>query len=152
MQTKPGFDPNQLVRAAVAGDRDALDRLMGYLRDDVYRLALRTLGHPADAEDAAQEALIQILTALATFRGEASVRTWAFRIAIRHYMRFRKGRYEMLVENFASIDQVIDAHTQRRRGKRCGTAEHPGTDAGQDRKGSGECGRSSGGGSGSDRG
>ena len=112
MQTKPGFDPNQLVRAAVAGDRDALDRLKGYLRDDVYRLALRTLGHPADAEDAAQEALIQILTALATFRGEASVRTWAFRIAIRHYMRFRKGRYEMLVENFASIDQVIDAHTQ----------------------------------------
>ena len=112
MPTESEFDPNALVRSAVAGDRHALDRLMAFLRDDVYRLALRTLGHPTDAEDAAQEALIQILTGLATFRGDASVRTWAFRIAIRHYMRFRKGRYEAMVEDFGSIDQVIEAYQQ----------------------------------------
>lgn len=99
-----------LARAAVKGDRNALEQLMAILRDDVYHLALRTLGHPADAEDAAQEALIQIITNLSAFRGEASVRTWAFRIAIRHYMRFRRSRYEALVDGFASIDQVIGMH------------------------------------------
>jgi RNA polymerase sigma factor (sigma-70 family) len=112
MRPEPGLDPNNLVRAAVGGDPKALDQLMAYLRDDIYRLALRVLGHPADAEDAAQEVLIQILTALATFRAEASVRTWAFRIAIRHYMRFRKGRYESQIEDFGSIDQVINAYQQ----------------------------------------
>ncbi len=105
-----GEDPNAVARAAIAGDREALDRLVALLRDDVYHLALRTLGHPADAEDAAQEALIQIITALATFRGDASIRTWAFRIAIRHYMRFRRGRYEALVEDFSSIDRIIEMH------------------------------------------
>lgn len=105
-------DPNAVARAAIAGDREALDRLVGLLRDDVYRLALRTLGHPADAEDAAQEALIQIITGLSTFRGDASVRTWAFRIAIRHYMRFRRGRYEALVDDFSSIDRIIEMHDQ----------------------------------------
>lgn len=104
-------DPNELARSAAAGSQDALDRLMMVLRDDIYHLALRILGHPEDAEDAAQEALILILTSLSTFRGDASIRTWAFRIAIRHYMRFRKGRYEMLVTDFGSIDQVIGAHT-----------------------------------------
>lgn len=103
-------NPNEVARAAIAGDRDALDRLVGILRDDVYHLALRTLGHPADAEDAAQEALIQIITGLSTFRGDASIRTWAFRIAIRHYMRFRRGRYEALVDDFSSIDGVIGMH------------------------------------------
>jgi RNA polymerase sigma factor (sigma-70 family) len=110
MPPSPGPDPSALARSAVAGDRDALEQLMALLRDDVYRLALRTLGHPADAEDAAQEALIQIMTGLSTFRGEASIRTWAFRIAIRHYMRFRKSRYEALVEDFGSVDRVIAAH------------------------------------------
>jgi RNA polymerase sigma factor (sigma-70 family) len=103
-------DPNALVRAAIAGDQAALVKLVDLLRDDVYRLAMRMLGHPADAEDAAQEALIQIVTSLSSFRGESSVRTWAFRIASRHYMRFRVGRYESMVESFDSIDRVMASY------------------------------------------
>jgi RNA polymerase sigma factor (sigma-70 family) len=103
-------DGNELARKAVAGDDAALAQLVDLLRGDVYRLALRMLGHPADAEDAAQEALVQIVTSLASFRGESSVRTWAFRIASRHYMRFRVGRYESMVESFDSIDQVMALH------------------------------------------
>jgi RNA polymerase sigma factor (sigma-70 family) len=98
---------NELARAAVAGDRVALERLVELLQADVYRLALRMLSHPEDAEDAAQEALIQILTSLSTFRAESSLRTWAFRIASRHYMRFRTGKYESMVAGFDSIDQVM---------------------------------------------
>jgi RNA polymerase sigma factor (sigma-70 family) len=104
------FDPNALARAAVAGDQTALLKLVEPLRHDVFRLAMRMLGHPADAEDAAQEALIQIVTSLSSFRGESSVRTWAFRIACRHYMRFRAGRYESMVEGFESIDRVMASY------------------------------------------
>lgn len=106
-ESRSPVDPNDLARAAIAGDQAALVALLELLRNDVYRLALRMLGHPSDAEDAAQEALIQIVTGLSSFRGESSVRTWAFRIASRHYMRFRVGRYESMVEGFDSIDQVM---------------------------------------------
>ncbi len=101
---------NDLVRAAVGGDPSALEKLIDLLKNDVYRLAMRMLGHPQDAEDAAQEALTQIVTSLASFRGESSVRTWAFRIASRHYMRFRVGRYEAMVEGFDSIDGVMSQY------------------------------------------
>jgi RNA polymerase sigma factor (sigma-70 family) len=103
-------DPNALARAAIAGEQAALLKLVELLRHDVFRLAMRMLGHPADAEDAAQEALIQIVTSLSSFRGESSVRTWAFRIACRHYMRFRAGRYESMVEGFDSIDRVMASY------------------------------------------
>jgi len=103
-------DPNALARAAIAGEQSALLKLVELLRHDVFRLAMRMLGHPADAEDAAQEALIQIVTSLSSFRGESSVRTWAFRIACRHYMRFRAGRYESMVEGFESIDRVMASY------------------------------------------
>src|SRR5579862_3344268 len=103
-------DPNALARAAIAGEQSALLKLVELLRHDVFRLAMRMLGHPADAEDAAQEALIQIVTSLSSFRGESSVRTWAFRIACRHYMRFRAGRYESMVEGFGSIDRVMASY------------------------------------------
>ena len=64
-------DANGLARAAIGGDQAALLKLVELLRDDVYRLAKRMLGHPADAEDAAQEALIQIVTSLSSFRARA---------------------------------------------------------------------------------
>jgi len=103
---------DELARAAIAGNRVALTELVDFLKDDVYRLAVRMLGHPEDAEDAAQEALVQIVTSLASFRGESSIRTWAFRVASRHYMRVRVGRYESMVESFDSIDQVMAQHDQ----------------------------------------
>lgn len=42
--------PDQDVEAAKGGDRDALERLVGAITDDVYGLAIRILWHPADAE------------------------------------------------------------------------------------------------------
>ena len=45
-----------------------------------------------DAEDATQEALIRIVTRLASFRGEARFSTWALRIAIHRIVDYREQR------------------------------------------------------------
>jgi RNA polymerase sigma factor (sigma-70 family) len=87
------------VRAAAAGDRDAAAEVLAAVQDDVYGLALRMLGHPADAEDAAQEILVIALTHLpggqaGSFRGESGLRTWVWRIAANHLARVRRGRRE----------------------------------------------------------
>lgn len=90
----------ELVQAARAGDHDALGELVGVLVDDVYRLALRITANRADAEDASQEIMIKVITRLDSFRGEASVRTWTYRIAVRHLLDRNKSRVEALSLDF----------------------------------------------------
>jgi RNA polymerase sigma factor (sigma-70 family) len=87
-------DLSPLVRRARQGDGAALNELAAHLIDGVYRLGLRMTGNRADAEDAAQEILIKVVTHLGEFRGDASVRTWAYRIAVRHLLDQKKTRIE----------------------------------------------------------
>jgi RNA polymerase sigma factor (sigma-70 family) len=96
-----------LAARAVGGDREALDAVVAALKDDVYGLAMRMLGHPADAQDACQDILVRVITNLGSFRGDSSLRTWAWRVAANHLATARKSRYEQLVHGFDSIDQVI---------------------------------------------
>jgi RNA polymerase sigma factor (sigma-70 family) len=49
-------------------------------------LALRFFGNPADAEDASQEALIQIVTRLDRYSGRSAFTTWAYSVATRRFM------------------------------------------------------------------
>jgi len=89
-----------VVERARAGDRDALELLVANLIDDVYRLSLRMTANTADAEDATQEVMIKVVAHLGEFRGEASVRTWAYRIAVRHLIDQRRSRVEAIALDF----------------------------------------------------
>jgi len=93
----------EYAREASAGNKAAVRAVLEAIRDDVYRLALRMLRHPADAEDAAQEILVIVVTHLGTFRGESSVKTWVWRIAANHLVRVKRGRREV-----ASLDVLDD--------------------------------------------
>jgi RNA polymerase sigma factor (sigma-70 family) len=90
----------ELVGQARGGDREALDAVVRALGDDIYGLALRMTGNVADAEDASQEILVKIVTRLDSFRGDASLRTWAYRVAVRHILDRKKGRLESLSLDF----------------------------------------------------
>src|SRR5258708_6515835 len=105
MSKRDSMDLAERVRAAAAGDKAAAQDVLDAVQDDVYGLALRMLGHPADAEDAAQEILIIVLTHLGSFRGESSLRTWAWRIAANHLSRVRRGRRETI--SFELLDERL---------------------------------------------
>jgi RNA polymerase sigma factor (sigma-70 family) len=90
-----GASLEQEVARAVAGDRAALERVVGRIHADVHRLALRFLWHPQDAEDATQEILIRVITRLETFRGESAFRTWVFRVATNALLTMRARRAEL---------------------------------------------------------
>ena len=83
-----------LVARACNGDRDALGVVLEQLRPPLFRLATSMLWDRQDAEDATQEALIAVMTNLASFRNEASLSTWAHRIAVRVYLRRRRSPTE----------------------------------------------------------
>jgi RNA polymerase sigma factor (sigma-70 family) len=93
------------ARAAAAGEKAAARTILEAVQDDVYGLSLRMLGHPADAEDAAQEILLVVLTHLGSFRGESSFRTWVWRIAANHLFRARRGRRETVT--FDILDEKL---------------------------------------------
>jgi DNA-directed RNA polymerase specialized sigma24 family protein len=52
----------ELVALAVGGDKSALEDVVRSLQDPLYRLALRMVLRPSDAEDATQEILIRVMT------------------------------------------------------------------------------------------
>ncbi|MDC0668006.1 RNA polymerase sigma factor [Nannocystis radixulma] len=53
----------------------------------VRAVARALLGHQADADDAAQKALLEILAGARSYRGDGSVEAWARRIAVRTVLR-----------------------------------------------------------------
>lgn len=95
------------VEAARAGDRDALEDMVRAVQDDVYRLSLRMTGCTEDARDACQEILIKVVTRLSSFRGESSVRTWAYQIAVRHLLDRKKSRVEALAMGFERFGEDL---------------------------------------------
>ncbi len=70
-----------LVRFAAAGDRSALEDLLGRHHDRIWSVCRRITGNDADAADATQEALLAIVRGLDRFDGRASFRTWSYRVA-----------------------------------------------------------------------
>lgn len=72
----------ELIRSAQRGDDQAFGHLIEPHLNRVYRLALRTLGRPQEAEDAVQDALCKAWRALPRFRGEARFSTWLHRIVL----------------------------------------------------------------------
>ena len=92
------------------GDRAALERLCAEMIDPMYRLALRFCGNPTDAEDAAQEVMVRLVTSLSTFEGRSRFTTWAYTVAVRQLQRTRQRRVEQSVVGPEPFGEWIDAH------------------------------------------
>lgn len=72
---------DELIERARNGDSEALDDLLRRHHTRLHAVCLRILGRRADADDAAQNALIAIVRGLPTFDGRSAFSTWAYRIA-----------------------------------------------------------------------
>jgi RNA polymerase sigma-70 factor (ECF subfamily) len=85
----------QLLRATAAGDAEAFAELMARHAKRVIDFAASILRDPRDAEDAAQDALIDAYRSAAEFDGRANAGPWLLGIAYnrcRRRLRQRAGR------------------------------------------------------------
>lgn len=101
----------ELIRAAQAGDRDALITLLREIESHVYRTAYYIVGNEQDAMDAAQEALIRIYTKIDTYEEKAMFKTWVQRIVTNICIdKFRKKKPTVSIEehqlNFSSEQNI----------------------------------------------
>jgi RNA polymerase sigma factor (sigma-70 family) len=97
-----------LIDKALGGDKKALEGVILSVQDMIYNLSLRMLGTPHDAEDAAQEILIRIVTKLSTFRRESAFSTWAYRIAVNYLLDYKKSMFAKRPLSFDFYGEDID--------------------------------------------
>src|SRR5437763_6941209 len=70
------------VAASLAGDPSAFDALVERHRRNVYHVCYRFVGNHEDASDLTQDVFLRAFRALRRFKGQSSVGTWLYRIAV----------------------------------------------------------------------
>jgi len=99
-QSEAAID-RDLIRRFNAGDEAAFNEIVGRYREKILALAERFLRNRADAEEIAQDTFIRAHRGLGTFRGDSSLATWLYRIAVnlarnRYWYFYRRRRHMTL--------------------------------------------------------
>ena len=83
---------SDLAQRFADGDDDAYTRLVEQYSRKVFALCYRILRHEEDAKDMAQEVFVRIYSKRRSFRGQSSVYTWIYRIAVNMCLSHLKRR------------------------------------------------------------
>jgi RNA polymerase sigma-70 factor (ECF subfamily) len=76
------LDERALVAACLAGQPGAFDLIVERHRRPVYQLCYRYVGNHEDASELAQDVFLRAYRGLRNFRGQSSLSTWLYRIAV----------------------------------------------------------------------
>src|ERR1700722_8159453 len=93
-----------LVADLKAGSEEAFALLIAQYSQPLYSLIARSINDPADAADLTQEVFIKVFRSIRGFHGDASLRTWLYRIALREASNQRRWwsrhkRQEISIDN-----------------------------------------------------
>lgn len=92
------LDEPTLVVRAQEGDARAFEALARRHQAALYRLAVRVMGDPGEAEDALQEALLDAWRRIGRFRADAAFSTWMYRILTNRCVAMLRRRRPVPVE------------------------------------------------------
>lgn len=94
------------IRRLKEGDVQALEELVRFYQDRVFRLAYGLLQDPEDALDVTQEAFLRVHQSIGRFAGKSAFFTWLYRIVVNlcHDTRRKKARRR----HEFSLDQAIE--------------------------------------------
>lgn len=81
----------QLAQRIAIGEREAFAHFVDAYGPRVHRLAARYAANSADAEDLTQEIFLDLYRCISGFRGESSLATWVYRVAMNHCLK-HQGR------------------------------------------------------------
>jgi RNA polymerase sigma-70 factor (ECF subfamily) len=100
------------LEALRAGDAAAFETLVDRYSGDIYALLYRLTDDPDDASDLTQDTFVRALRSVKGFRGDASLKTWLFRIAINEsrnrYRWWKRRRRDVTV----SLDLTVGDTSQ----------------------------------------
>ena len=99
-----------LIQRCAAGDEAAFAELVAEHQRMVVQLAMNLLGDRDEALDLSQEVFLRVFRTIHRFRGQSSLRTWIYRIAVnqaRNRHRFWRRRHRA---DQVSLDAHVAAH------------------------------------------
>jgi RNA polymerase sigma-70 factor (ECF subfamily) len=101
----------QFVALLKSADAEAFELLVDRYSQAIYGLALRLSNDAEEAADITQDTFIRAFRSIGTFRGDSSLKTWLFRIAInesrnrfRWWKRRRRDKTESLEERLGDSE------------------------------------------------
>ena len=94
----------ELARRCGLGDMAAFEELYRTHAARLYSLVLRMIGSPQDAEDLLQDVFLHAYRKLGGFRGESSLGTWLYRLAVNQCLDFLRGRQTKMARVTGSYD------------------------------------------------
>jgi len=83
-------EEDTLVIALCRGVEDAFEILIHRYEQPVYNLVCRLLNDPSDAADIVQEVFLKVFRNIGSFRGNSSLKTWIYRIAVNEAYNHRR--------------------------------------------------------------
>ncbi|HEY2499203.1 MAG TPA: sigma-70 family RNA polymerase sigma factor [Candidatus Angelobacter sp.] len=93
---------SELIQRVCDGDQDAFYELLRPYERAIFVAARTVLYNDADAEEAAQEAVLKAFTHIGSFRGESKFSTWLIQITINESrMKLRKQHRHL----YESVDE-----------------------------------------------
>jgi RNA polymerase sigma-70 factor (ECF subfamily) len=103
-----------LVADLKAGSEEAFGILIAQYHQPLYSLIARSLNDPTDAADITQEVFIKVFRSIRGFHGEASLRTWLYRIALHEASNQRRWwsrhkKQEITIDSAAESDSEDDS-------------------------------------------
>src|SRR5579862_4049800 len=111
-----------LLRRLRDRDERAFRELVDQHRDRVFNITFRMLGNRAEAEDVAQEVFITVFKTIDSFREEAKLSTWLYRVTVNHC----KNRIKYLARRHDRDRDELDerSHSQETNGAVTGPPRH----------------------------
>jgi RNA polymerase sigma-70 factor (ECF subfamily) len=94
----------ELARRCRNGDATAFEELYRAHAGRIYGLVFRMAGSTQEAEDLLQEVFLQAHRKLAGFRGDSSLGTWLYRLAVNQCLDFLRGRQAKMTRSTQSLD------------------------------------------------
>jgi RNA polymerase sigma-70 factor (ECF subfamily) len=83
-------EEDALVTALGHGAEDAYEILIQRYQQPVYSLVCRLMNDPSDAPDIVQEVFLKVFRNIGAFRGNSSLKTWIYRIAVNEAYNHRR--------------------------------------------------------------
>jgi RNA polymerase sigma-70 factor, ECF subfamily len=88
-----------------SGDGTAFEEMYHQHAARLYNLAYRMAGAALDAEDLLQEVFLLAYRKVGSFRGESSLGTWLYRLAMNHCLDVLRSRQSRMGQQTDSLDE-----------------------------------------------
>src|SRR5438876_8699213 len=98
----------ELARRLITGDAEAFDRFVEHFRAKIFHYTWLMCGHREDAEDVAQDTLLEAFESFDQLRDPERVRPWIFRIA-RNACLMKRRKSVFAPSQELSLDDLLPA-------------------------------------------